>query len=242
MALDFESGSSMSLAMAGAVALLRNKAGGTMMATVLVESQGGAGVTRAIGHHSTGTSASTTRLGLFQTGAATADTWRAGSRRLDANATSVADHLLAVSTSATQHVAAVAAWTGGYLREFTDGVQQANTSIGGWAGNSSNTSSTEATVAIRDATAFFDGRITNLKVYDRALANIEVANMYAARGRSRNYYGCVQSYSMLEGAPGATASGSGVVKDRMGNAPATPTNSPVYTEALAYPRPPRRRG
>lgn len=243
MSLDFESGSSQFVTCTtGSANGLRNKTGGSILGCVRVESQGGAGVTRVVMHHSAGATTSATRLGLLQTGAATADTWRAGSRRLDANASSVADDTLAVTTSSTVCLAAVAAWTEGYLRELEDGAQQANTAVGGWAGNSSNTAASEVTIGVRNSSGYFDGRLSNIAVYDRALSNLEVANIHVARGRSRNYYGCVQYYPMLEGAPAGTASGSGVVRDRMGNANGTPTNSPVYAEAIAYPRPPRRRG
>lgn len=244
MAMDFEKSSSQWIDLGTNLTVIKNVPGATIMTTVVPESQGGAGVNARVVNIASGTSATSGRAAITQLGAATSDTWQTAGRRLDADGATGANYANAVTTAARHQVASVSAFTGGYQRLIHNGVQQANTAVGGWSANCSNTDSLNAAIgSVPNGTAdYFDGIVGAVRVFNRALSNDEVINAQTARGRSRNYYGCVLCYPLNEGAPGTTASGSGTVKDRMGNYNGTPTNSPVYAEAVTYPRPPRRRG
>ena len=240
MSIDFETGSSQWLNLGSALASLQNKSGGTVLATVEAESQGGAGVTRNIVAISTGTSTTNNRAGLRQVGAATADGWGTSGRRLDADSVTSATETLSVATATKVQLAAALDYNGAALTLYRDGSSVASAAPAGWTASTSNTTSDASAIgaASDGGSLYFDGKICGVRIYDTDLSAQAIANLAVSRGRDSWVQNCQNWWPMTELSPG-----SSVVSaiDKMGNQAGSPNNTPVYTEWCSYPRRPRRR-
>ncbi len=89
-------------------------------------------------------------------------------------------------------------------------------------------------IANRSDTNFgFDGRISDLRIYNRILSADEIATIYAARGVDGIVDGLVMRHMMDEDALGVVASGTDLHKDlsNSGN-DGTPSASPTFDEGV----------
>ena len=88
---------------------------------------------------------------------------------------------------------------------------------------------------------YADIDLHDIRFYNRVLTPAEIQTIYQARGGDDIVYGMTSRWPMFEGAPGATISGTGVVKDigadKNNFSSATGAPSYVYDAALI----PRRR-
>jgi hypothetical protein len=76
---------------------------------------------------------------------------------------------------------------------------------------------------------YLNGRIDDIRVYNRAFTDDEILSLVHERGRPLDLQGLVQRWKLDEATPGAVASGVGTVKDEGPDQnDGTPTNSPVY--------------
>lgn len=67
-------------------------------------------------------------------------------------------------------------------------------------------------------------------VFDRVLTADEIARLNALRGGEAYISGGIGAWNLI-GQDGATASGSGIIRDKWGSSNGTPGGSPVYTAA-----------
>ena len=72
-----------------------------------------------------------------------------------------------------------------------------------------------------------DGILGHIKIWNRILSAAEVA--VDANGGLVGY-GLISWWSLMDGAPGVSASGSGAIRDVVGGNHGTPANSPVFQE------------
>lgn len=240
MAIDFETSSSQWLNLGTTLAALQNVAGGTIIATVMAESQGGASVTRNIVAIATGTSTTSNRAGLRQVGASGTDGWGTSARRLDADSVQTATATTSVATATATHLAAVMNYDGASLILYQNGASAASAAPAAWTANTSNTSSDASAIGATSdgATLYFDGVICSVRVYNTDLSAAAIANLAVARGRDSWVQNLVHWWPMNEGYPGQSVS---TAYDRMGVQNGSPNNTPVYAEACGYPHRPRRR-
>jgi MSHA biogenesis protein MshQ len=135
-----------------------------------------------------------------------------------------------INTGALFHV--VLTWNSstGLVQIYINGVFYASVTSG--TVDVGNTFSRIASIDDTGGTpTYFDGTLDDVRIYNRVLTANEIAALYAQRGGDSLYYGLVHKYRMDEGAPGASASGSGSVTDVTGANNCTPTNTPTYAEA-----------
>lgn len=74
-----------------------------------------------------------------------------------------------------------------------------------------------------------DGKLEDVRVYDRVLTPGEISTMYVARGVDNIVRGAISRWIMNGGAPGVTVpAASGTVKDVIGSNHGTQTGAPLY--------------
>lgn len=84
----------------------------------------------------------------------------------------------------------------------------------------------------RNAAYTFDGKIWDLRQYNRVLSANEIAEIYHKRGADRVWQGLVGWWRLDEKPTGQTASGGSSVIDLSGNGNhGTPMNSPIYKDS-----------
>ena len=78
---------------------------------------------------------------------------------------------------------------------------------------------------------FFNGKMNDVRIYNRVLSDDELQTIFAARGVDGIVNGLVGRWLLNEKSPGTTVSGAGSVKDigPFGNN-GTPVSAPVYIE------------
>ena len=75
----------------------------------------------------------------------------------------------------------------------------------------------------------WDGKIEDVRVYDRALTAGEVSSMHAARGVDNIVRGLVSRWLLNGGAPGVTVpAAAGTIKDVVGSHSGTQSGDPLY--------------
>lgn len=91
------------------------------------------------------------------------------------------------------------------------------------------------------ATEHYNGRLDDIRIYNRVLSADEAMELFVARGRDNLIRGLLNRWMMAEGGPGNNVSGSGLVRDKVGTNHGTGagTTLPTYQEARACAR--RRR-
>ncbi len=77
----------------------------------------------------------------------------------------------------------------------------------------------------------FDGRLEDVRVYDRALTAGEVSTLFVTRGTDNIVRGLVSRWLLNEGAPGVTVpAAADTIKDTTGTHHGTESGSPVFAE------------
>lgn len=74
----------------------------------------------------------------------------------------------------------------------------------------------------------FDGKLEDVRMYNRALSAAEMKTIHAARGRDGIVDGLIHRWLLNEGYEGQSASGSGLNKDLVGTVNGTPAGSPAF--------------
>ncbi len=94
-------------------------------------------------------------------------------------------------------------------------------------------SGNNVTIAGRpDNSSNFDGKMEDVRIYNRNLSAAEMATIHASRGHDRIIDGLVARWMMNEGAPGASASGANSIKDvGPDGLHGTPGGSPTYFQS-----------
>lgn len=75
----------------------------------------------------------------------------------------------------------------------------------------------------------YDGDLEDIRIYDRELSLAEVQTIFAVRGVDGIVDGLLHRWLLNEQAPGAGASGAGVIKDLTGARNGTPNSIPDYS-------------
>jgi len=181
MSVDLEYDSRQYLLFTGSLGLFRNVPGATISFWTVPESF--TATTAYPIRCCTGASTIVARVGV---GALNTGVFRANSRRLDGDASTETIDSDVVSSGVLHHIALVAAFTGGYLALFVDGVRY-SVSVAGWTANSSNTDSlAEGGIGVGpnvSTSNCYDGSIEDLRIWRRALSDAEVRQIYQARGK-----------------------------------------------------------
>lgn len=178
---------------------LNNVAGGTMSCWATLDSVG-SGI-KQLGFLSIGGSNSTTRLGINLNTA----TLRAQARRLDLDTVTTLNDVSTRSAGASVHVAATADYVGDVLKLFANGLLVATTSPALWVGNTSATSGGgEGIGTIGSGINTADGRIGDLRVYNRALSDAEILGLFIAGGRDSNVLNGQHRWKLNELSPNAS--------------------------------------
>lgn len=150
--------------------------------------------------------------------------------RLKVSGTSVTTSGNPLTLGTWEHVAAT--FDGATTRIFQNGVQTASNAQTG-------TVSQDATVNTRigiggsDANAW-DGRIADVRVYNRALGDAEIASIHAARGDDKNIFGLVAKWPLKDLALGTTIATAAEIS---GNGPTgVGAGTPTYEDDIIVTR------
>ena len=108
-----------------------------------------------------------------------------------------------IGTTTIHHVVGVYDDAAGQLRVYVDGVLENTLNDTAGAGNGENLN-----IGRRpDGTRYFNGEIEDLRIYDRALSDAEIASWANGRGKDRVFQGLGLRLGMREKPPGAVAIG-----------------------------------
>jgi hypothetical protein len=146
-----------------------------------------------------------------------------------------------ISASALAHVAGVAIYNGQSQLLYVNGVQVASAAPAGWTGNSSNTASQNGAIGADESFGggFFDGRIQDVRIYNRALSADEINDIFQSRGRDSIVLGLQSRFKLIEQNPGVAVAAGSVKDSGIQGSVLSPNNSPPYAEWLVSSR--RRR-
>lgn len=162
------------------------------------------------------------------------DIVRVSARRIDTDVTSTVDSLVAIPIALT-HVAGRARFTGQALDVFINGVLNNTTAIAGWVANNSNLTTSNNAIGfnIGTATQPYGGNVQDLRVYNRALSDTEINDIYLARGRDSNFLGLFNRWNLIERFPGAAVTATSVKDSDIGQLDQSIVNNvPTYAEYL----------
>lgn len=132
------------------------------------------------------------------------------------------------NVSLNQWIFLAQTWDGSTLRAYIDGAEADNVSCGSpiWT---TGRKDCIASSGYNAPNACFDGKISDARIYNRALSVAEIKTIYNARGSDNIVNGLKGRWLMNEGTDGAAASGASSVIDISGNGnDGTPVNSPIY--------------
>jgi hypothetical protein len=236
MSYDFESDNSEWVNVPGPVSTFQNVTGATLMAWVNAEALVTTDVISAFNVNGGG---ATSRLAIEQQAAQ----FIVIARRLDADAVEAAGGGTP-AVGALIHVAGVADYDGQSLILYVNGVNVGSAAPAGWTGATSNTGSDEVAHAAQDdgSADYYDGRLQDVRAYQRNLSAIEIANIVASRGKDGNVLGLVDRWKLTEFSPGTSIAGAGVTKDNgVLKNDGTPVNTPTGANWLVSNRRRRRR-
>jgi hypothetical protein len=136
-------------------------------------------------------------------------------RALDADPGATLSSTILTSLNTLQHIAVNIDFLNKLLYFYLNGAF--DTSVAGdWtAGNTDNTNSIAAEIAARsDGTIlFWDGRLDDIRLYNRLLMAEEIKTIYAAQGSDSIKFGCKARYLMNERNSGFTCLGGESVKN-----------------------------
>ncbi len=128
-------------------------------------------------------------------------------------------------TGQLYHIGVV--YTGSNIIFYRDGQQTGSSSKGGiidtdasvetWIGDNPGTHRKE-----------FDGEISDVRLYERALSAEEMQTIYALKGKDGIYRGLKHRWTLDESGEGVLATGADTVRDHIGNQAGTPNSSPTY--------------
>jgi hypothetical protein len=219
--------------------LTQNRAGFTMICSILPNSVPTSGNERRVAVFSINGVATASRVTLTHRNSGAGGHLRGFSRRLDADAGEQIDSAGGTLAAGDLHtLGIVCGWATQSFGIWIDGVEVANSAPAGWTANSSNTASTNNAIGARqDNTQHFDGYIEGLACWAAALDAQTMRHLHITRGAVQNMRtlgGAVSAgaYWAMRGelpiAPGTLFDwwGQGVVD-------ATTVNSPVYDRHLA---------
>ena len=118
----------------------------------------------------------------------------------------------------------------GAVQVFFDGVLEGSTTSG--TGDVTNTFNELAVIADTGGSPIWlSATLHDVRVYNRILGLAEAQAIYRQRGGDSIIYGRVHRWTLDEGYPGESLSGSGLVKDTgSGQNVGTPTNTPTGAE------------
>jgi hypothetical protein len=240
MSLDLERSSSEWVNIGNNLLTTQNVPGVTICGWAIPESTSSFGSAHSFIASSIGTSTTSSRVLIFQS-VASPSLWSCGGRRLDTDGFSALfDN--AVSVANLVHVGAVFDFANSSLVFYENGVSVASSSPG-WGGNTSNTAGQRTALGANDdgGSEYYDGRIQDLRMYNRALSAGEMGTIYAARGHDNLLYGLIHRWKLMELSPGTSASLANSIRDAcIGERHGSPNNTPTYREALVSVRRRRR--
>ena len=120
-------------------------------------------------------------------------------------------------------------------RLYINGVEDDSTAIVNASGSLNNSNDFLIGAVEEPAgtpTRFMDGLIDDVRFYPNLVSAAEIKTIHAVQGPDGIVNGLAARYTLNEGAPGASASGAGSVKDVGPNGlNGTPTNTPTYAES-----------
>jgi hypothetical protein len=228
MPLDFVPASSQSVDLGLSIPSLNAKPAATVMGWVNPDAFGS---TRSLTEQAIGPPPGTSGTSRILFNINSTGTLVIGARAADGGGINTLTTVAVLATGVWSHIVGVVNVAGDLLQVYINGVLSASTASAFGPVTFSATNSKNGRVGADDPGTgqFFDGRIEDYRMYDRALSLAEVQTIYASRGTDGICNGLVQSWRLNEGAPGVAAVGVGTVKD---SSPAqrnvNPINSPVY--------------
>lgn len=185
MSIDFERANTQQVVI-GTSSAFQNVEGGSLSAWMLIESVAG---TQFIANFSTST-ITASRLGLRHT----APNRTALGTRLDGSALAVANGGVPAA-AVLVHIGASANYATRALLIYINGVQAGSGTLSDAGGSSSNTLSANVVIAALSTVVpgvygnTFDGRLQDVRAFDRVLGATEFANLFQTRGRDSIVYG-----------------------------------------------------
>jgi len=136
-------------------------------------------------------------------------------------------------TDGTLHHCALSFDSGSASNTPTMYVDGASVAVSKTAGTGTGTRNDDAANVIRlgcngSGSTPMRGKFGDVRAYDRILGASEVLAIARSRGRDNIRLNLQARWLMMEGAPGVTVSGSGVVRDTCGASDGTPNNTPSW--------------
>lgn len=227
MAVTLPTGSNAGLLIAGTRNQIQNVPGATLSAWV--NATGFANTENYIIAFSIGTSTTSMRIHLS---ARSSGVWRTATRCLDSNSASILDSTTATATKTWFHLATVVDYTGSIVTLYVNGKYN-NSMTPSWGSNSSDTASQSAGIGIRgdsSTSTDFNGRIEDVRVYNRALSAAEIETIYTSRGADYPIKGLINRWDFIgPEAVGLRSGTGGAAQDIMGRNNLTIVNSPLYS-------------
>lgn len=139
-----------------------------------------------------------------------------------------------ITTGSWQHI--VGTWDGSTVRAYVNGTVGGTTASFagplGYSGNDLNIGASNGVYVFH-----FDGSIDDVRIYNRALSQFEISQLYASRSRLNITDGLVGYWRLDDGANDTTASGA-TVRDYSGRGyTGTATDSPTWAAStyIKYP-------
>lgn len=225
MAMNFVSASSQRLTLSSSLATFQNVTGGTIMCWVNL--QGTLPTTETLIYIYSVNGSGSARFSLSFRGQLTK--FRTSARRLDADSVTTVDSTTTVVAGTLYHICAVAEFNNTALRLYVNGVQENSATIAGWTAATSNTASTSAYVASNSTGSYFNGLVTDVRSYSRALTAQEVLNVYGGRGRDSVVLNMQDRWKMAGDPPGSNGTPQSI---GLLQAWASQTNNPLYAENM----------
>lgn len=232
MAVEFVAASSQRANLGLALPFLNGKPGGSVMAWVKMTSLG---ATRSLTEQAIGPppgTSGTSRLFLNVLGSGVIEL---GARDADGGGSFVNTGTASIGVGVWAHIAGVVDIAGDVTRLYINGALHKSQAFAFPNATFPATDSKNGGLASNDegTAQYFDGLISDFRMYSRALKAEEIQSIFAARGRDSILAGMVLNLRMAGRAPGVAATVAGELKDISGSQRhADPVNSPVYRESF----------
>jgi hypothetical protein len=125
-----------------------------------------------------------------------------------------------------------ATYDGANKRIYIDGALDATAAATGNVVSSAKATRIAAVDVAGSPESEINARVSDVRLYDRALSAAEIETMWTLQGVDAIVHGLLHRWQLREWAPGATASGAGATKDSgPGQVNGTPLNSPAGAES-----------
>jgi hypothetical protein len=232
MAVEFVAASSQRANLGLSLPFLNGKPGGSVMAWVKMTSLSG---TRSLTEQAIGPPPGTSATSRLFLGVLGSGVLELGARDADGGGSFVNTGTLSIGTGVWAHVAGVVDIAGDASHIYINGALHKTQAFAFPNASFPATNSKNGHVGSNDdgGAQFFDGLISDFRMYDRALKAEEIQTIFAARGRDTIIAGMVLNHRMAGRPPGAVASVVGELKDvSISQRNADPVNGPVYRESF----------